>query len=206
MSTPVDLSNREELIRAASTSLNSKVVSQHASLLAPLAVDAVMTISNNGTTAADLRNIRVVKKHAGTIDDTKLINGLLLNQGAETGANGPTRVEKAKIAIIQFQLSPPKTDVENNVIVQDYAAMDRILKEERSYLLQLIKKIKVRYSSRNRPHHSQGKAEKDETERKDFAQASRVRIGVHSLSAFFRALRIAERKCGHRLSEKRLCC
>ncbi|KAJ8905661.1 hypothetical protein NDN08_002167 [Rhodosorus marinus] len=143
MSTPVDLENREELVRAASTSLNSKVVAQHASLLAPLSVDAVLSIAGDERQGADLRNIRVVKKLAGTVDETELIPGLLLNQTAESGASGPTRIEKAKIALIQFQLSPPKTDMENSVVVQDYAAMDRILKEERTYILQLVKKIKA---------------------------------------------------------------
>lgn len=63
--------------------------------------------------------------------------------GANKGAaGGPTRVEKAKIGLIQFHLSAPKTDMENNVVVSDYAAMDRILREERKYILNLVKKIK----------------------------------------------------------------
>merc|ERR1719379_3180591 len=37
MSVPVDLGDREQLIKAASTSLNSKVISNNSSLLAPLA-------------------------------------------------------------------------------------------------------------------------------------------------------------------------
>lgn len=39
---PVDLADRAELAKAASTSLQSKVVSQHAALLAPMAVDCVL--------------------------------------------------------------------------------------------------------------------------------------------------------------------
>lgn len=31
--------------------------------------------------------------------------------------------------------------MENNVVVHDYAAMDRILKEERRYIINLVKKI-----------------------------------------------------------------
>jgi T-complex protein 1 subunit delta len=52
-----------------------------------------------------------VKKVGGTIDDTELVDGVLLHQNVITQAGGPTRIEKAKIAIIQFQLSPPKPDV-----------------------------------------------------------------------------------------------
>jgi len=46
---------------------------------------------------------------------------VVLNQNVVTAAGGPTRVEKAKIAIIQFQLSAPKPDVRNSksVIAED---------------------------------------------------------------------------------------
>ena len=47
----------------------------------------------------------------------------------------PTRVANAKIGLIQFCLSAPKTDMENSVVVSDYAAMDRLLREERKHVL-----------------------------------------------------------------------
>lgn len=34
--------------------------------------------------------------------------------------------------MLQFQVSPPKSDIENNVIISDYAQMDRILKASRN--------------------------------------------------------------------------
>jgi len=80
-----------------------KIVSQYSNLLAPIAVDAVTKvidpkIENN----VDLRDIRLVKKVGGTIDDTELCEGLILTQNAIKSAGGPTRVEKAKIALVQF--------------------------------------------------------------------------------------------------------
>jgi T-complex protein 1 subunit delta len=59
----------------------------------------------------DLQDVRVVKKIGGTIEDTELVEGVVLNQNVVVSAGGPTRMEKAKIAIIQFQLSAPKPDV-----------------------------------------------------------------------------------------------
>merc|ERR1712079_79504 len=44
MSTPVDLSDKESLLKASNTSLNSKVVSQNSAELSPIAVDAVLKI------------------------------------------------------------------------------------------------------------------------------------------------------------------
>ena len=143
ISTMVELSDREALLKSATTSLNSKVVSQYSSLLAPIAVDAVMqVIDPSVATNCDLTDIRVVSKVGGTIDDTELVNGLVLTQNVLKAAGGPAKMEKAKIALVQFQLSPPKPDMENQIVVNDYRQMDKILKEERQYILDICKKVK----------------------------------------------------------------
>jgi T-complex protein 1 subunit delta len=81
-------------------------------------------------------------KLGGTVDDSELIDGLcFVNNKVSHFAGGPTRVENAKIGVVQFTLSAPKTDLENNVVVSDYTAMDRILKEERKYIVNLVKNI-----------------------------------------------------------------
>lgn len=142
MSIPIRLNDRATLEKAASTSLSSKIVSQEPKL-APMAVEAVMrTINPNNATNVDLRNIRILKKPGGVIDDSEMVDGLVLSQQVAKSAGGPTRIEKAKIGLIQFQLSPPKPDMENQIVVNDYRQMDKILKEERTYLLNMAKKIK----------------------------------------------------------------
>ena len=50
---------------------------------------------------------------SGTVEDTELVEGLVLDLKASHAAGGVTRVEKAKIGLIQFCISPPKTDVSN---------------------------------------------------------------------------------------------
>lgn len=131
------------LVRAAVTSLSSKIVNQFSSRLGPLAVDCVLKLAGGQTGVnVDLNNIRLIKKIGGTIDDTVLVDGVVLTQTSVKLANGPIRMEKAKIGLIQFQISPPKPDTQNNIIVNDYRQMDKILKEERAYLLNICKKIK----------------------------------------------------------------
>ena len=66
---------------------------------------------------------------------------MFVNKKASHFAGGPTRIENAKIGLVQFPLSAPKTDLESNVVVHDYTAMDRLLKEEKRYILDLVKKI-----------------------------------------------------------------
>lgn len=52
----------------------------------------------------------MISKLGGTVEDTELIDGLVFTQRA-ANINGPKRIEKAKIGLIQFCISPPKTDV-----------------------------------------------------------------------------------------------
>lgn len=51
----------------------------------------------------------------GTIDDCELVEGLVLTQ--RVANSGVSRVEKAKIGLIQFCLSPPKTDVSHKGVL-----------------------------------------------------------------------------------------
>lgn len=143
MSQPVDLNNRDILIQNCVTCLSSKVVSQNSDILAPMAVDAVIKIIDKEVdTNVDLHNIKVSMKLGGTVDDSELIDGLVFcNNKVSHYAGGPQRIENAKIGLLQFCLSAPKTDLENNVVVNDYTAMDRILKEEKKYIINLVKKI-----------------------------------------------------------------
>lgn len=112
MSVPISLNDTTALLQAATTSLSSKIVSQHSGLLAPMAVNAVTkTIDLKTADNVDLRNIKVIKKVGGTIEDSEMVDGLVLTQPVLKNGGGPIRMEKARIGLIQFQLSPPKPDV-----------------------------------------------------------------------------------------------
>mmetsp|Transcript_27153 Transcript_27153/g.85451 ORF Transcript_27153/g.85451 Transcript_27153/m.85451 type:complete len:491 (-) Transcript_27153:687-2159(-) len=143
MSKPIDLMDRDALLDNVNTCLSSKVIRENTEVISPLCVEAIhRVIDVQRSTNVDLNDIKLVKQIGGTIDDTELVDGLVFEKGAKKGAGGPSSFQDAKIGLIQFHLSAPKTDMENNVVVNDYAAMDRILREERKYILQLCKKIK----------------------------------------------------------------
>jgi len=141
ISVPVTLEDREQLIKCAATSLNSKVVSQYSDTIAPMVVDAVLKVRQGDN--CDLRDIKIIKKLEGTIEDTELVDGVVFDRNvSHTVSGSAASVTGAKIALVQFCLSPPKTDLDNQVIVSDYAQMDRVLREERQYILGICKKIK----------------------------------------------------------------
>jgi len=139
----VDLSNEDYLTQCVKTALASKIISQNSTEIAPIAIRAVKKIADFRTaTNVDLNDIRIVKKLGGTLDDIELVEGLIFpNNRPSQSAGGPTKIVNPKIAVLQFCLSSPKTDIDNNITVSDYAQIDRILKEERKYILELVKKI-----------------------------------------------------------------
>lgn len=143
LSIPVDITNRETLIQCVTTALSSKVVSANTELLSPMAVDAVLKIiDTKNATNVDLKDIKIVKKVGGTLDDTELVEGIVFDKCKPSSASGgPSKIENARIAVVQFQISTPKTDIENSVIVKDYQAMDRIMREERKIIAEMVKKI-----------------------------------------------------------------
>merc|ERR1712005_17957 len=102
-----------------------------------------MKVTVPGSTQCDLEDIKVIKCFGGTVDDSEMVDGIVFPRKAAHFAGVPIRCENAKIGLIQFCISPPKTDMESNVVVSDYAAMDRILREEKQYILKICKKIKA---------------------------------------------------------------
>lgn len=144
MSQKLDITDRDMVIKAAVTSLSSKVVSQNSAVLAPMAVDSVRAImTSDDATNVDLADVKVISALGGTTDDTEMIrNGTIFKQSASGSAGGPSKMKDAKVALIQFQLSAPKTDTEMQVAIKDYTAIDRAIKQERQYVLQLCKKIR----------------------------------------------------------------
>ena len=106
-------------------------------------MDAIKSICNiNTATNVDLNNIKVYQKLGGTMDDIQLFKGIVFpTKGPINAPGAPTKVLNPKIAVLQFCISSPKTNMENNVVVSDYAQIDQILKEERQYIMKIVKQI-----------------------------------------------------------------
>jgi len=48
---------------------------------------------------------------SATVEESELVEGAIFDQKTIGAAGAPNRIEKAKIGLIQFQISAPKTDV-----------------------------------------------------------------------------------------------
>jgi thermosome len=138
-------SKDEELLkRIATTAMTGKSVGGQKEFLADIAVKAVKAIAEerNGGYVVDVDNIKVEKKMGGSIADTSVIQGIVLDK-ERVHPRMPKQVKSAKIALLNMALEVKKTEVEAKIQIRDPAAMQRFLDEEESSLKNMVEKIKA---------------------------------------------------------------
>jgi len=134
--------DRESLIKIAKTSMQSKLVSENSVPLSKLVVDAILKIveKDGDIYSVDLDNLKVEKKAGGSIDDTVLINGIVLDK--EIVHSGmPTKIEKSKIALVNAALEVEKTEMSAEIRISDPTQMEQFLEEENRMLKSMVDKI-----------------------------------------------------------------
>ena len=134
--------DRESLIKIAKTSMQSKLVSEDSVPLSKLVVDAILKIVeiDGDVHSVDLDNLKVEKKAGGSIDDTVLINGIVLDK--EIVHSGmPTKIEKSKIALVNAALEVEKTEMSAEIRISDPTQMEQFLEEENRMLKSMVDKL-----------------------------------------------------------------
>jgi archaeal chaperonin len=141
----VKTDDKDLLAKIANTSMYSKLVSEDSPVLSKIVVDATQLVADlNEKTKSlkvDLDNIKVEKKAGGSIHDTSLIKGIVLDK--EVVHSGmPKRIEKAKIALINSPLEIEKTEMSAEIRISDPQQMQMFLEEENNMLKAMVDKIK----------------------------------------------------------------
>jgi thermosome len=138
----VSPSEREVLLKVAKTSMESKLVSEDSDMLSKLVVDAILQVveKEEAGNKVDLDNIKVEKKAGGSIRNTKLIKGIVLDK--EVVHSGmPSKIEKAKIALLNSPLEIEKTEMSAEIRITDPTQMQMFLEEENRMLKSMVDKI-----------------------------------------------------------------
>lgn len=148
------------------------MVSVNSEHLSALAVDAVLAVmeavpSPSSTAAtsssssslsrdvqynADLSRIKIIKQLGVPVEESRLVRGLalpykVLHTSVKKEASGkqvasPSRMENAKIAVLQFCISPPKPNMDSNITVTDAAQIADAVREERKHIVGIVKQLK----------------------------------------------------------------
>ena len=142
ISKKVQSNDKETLLKIAATSMESKLISEDSDILSKIVVDAILKITEtkNQKSTVDLDNIKVEKKAGGSITDTALIKGIVLDK--EIVHSGmPTKIQQAKIALINTALEVEKTEMSAEIRINDPTQMQMFLEEENRMLKAMVDKL-----------------------------------------------------------------
>ncbi|MDI9619876.1 MAG: thermosome subunit beta [Candidatus Nezhaarchaeota archaeon] len=143
VSLPVSLKDDKILKLIAETSMHAKVVSSVRDYLSNLTVEAIKQIveERDGKLVADVDQVQLVKKQGGSILDTKLVQGVIVDKEVvHTGM--PRRVENAKIALLDCPMEVEKTEIDAEIRISDPSQMKAFIEEEEKILKDMVEKIK----------------------------------------------------------------
>ncbi len=142
ISKKVQSNDKETLLKIAATSMESKLISEDSDILSKIVVDAILKITETKKekSTVDLDNIKVEKKAGGSITDTTLVKGIVLDK--EIVHSGmPTKIQKAKIALINTALEIEKTEMSAEIRINDPTQMQMFLEEENRMLKTMVDKL-----------------------------------------------------------------
>jgi len=139
---PVELDDRETLLKLASTSMRSKTVSNDREHLAEVVVDAVKQIveKRGSETIADVDNIQIVKKEGKSLKETEMIKGIIVDK--EVVHDGmPKKLKNAKIALLNAAMEIEKTEIDAEIRIKTPDGVKAFLDQETEMLKKMVDQV-----------------------------------------------------------------
>lgn len=132
------------LMEVAKTALTGKSAGAVKSFMADICVRAVNAVGiiEDEERIVDLSDIKVEKRQGGSIKDSTLIDGILLDK-ERVHAGMPRSISDAKIALINSAIEVKKTEVDAKIQITDPNQLALFLEEEENYIRGLVEKIQA---------------------------------------------------------------
>merc|ERR1712238_7190 len=143
ISEEVDFSkdNLQPLLTTAKTTLSSKILQPHKEKMAQIAVQAILDVADLDRHDVNFDMIRMEGKTGGSLEDTQLVNGLVLDKEF-SHPQMPIVVKDAKLCILTCPLEPPKPKTKHKLQIDSVEAYEELYKQEQEYFRDMIQKIK----------------------------------------------------------------
>ena len=142
MATDVPFDDDKTLKAVAETSMASKIVSGEKTALSEILVKAVKAVAEDkdGEMFADIDNIQIQKKKGGSLTDTKLIDGIILDKEF-VHADMPKKIEGVKILLLDKGLELSKTEIDAKINITSPDQIQAFLDNEHDMLKEMSDKI-----------------------------------------------------------------
>ena len=130
------------LMEVAKTALTGKSAGAVKSFMADICVRSVNAVGiiDGDQRIVDLADIKVEKRQGGSIKDSTLIDGIILDK-ERVHAGMPRSVKGAKIALVNSAIEVKKTEVDAKIQITDPNQLSKFLEEEENYIKGLVEKI-----------------------------------------------------------------
>jgi thermosome len=138
---PVTLKDEDLLKKFAITAMTGKGAEAVSEKLADLSVKSVKAVVDESG-KVDVDDIKVEKKVGGTIGDSELIQGLVIDK-ERIHPNMPKAVKKAKIALLDCPLEIEKTEIDAKIEITSPDQLQSFLDQEEKMLKGMVDKIKA---------------------------------------------------------------
>jgi len=137
---PNDTEVLSNVAKTAMTGKNAEVVKD---LLADLSVNAVQAVAekDGSSYSVDMDNIQVEKKTGGSITDTELHEGIILDK-ERVHPSMPRSIKGAKIALVNAAMEIKKTEVDAKIQITDPTQLQNFLNEEEKMLHAMVDSVK----------------------------------------------------------------
>lgn len=143
ISIPIDIHNDEEMLALIKTSIGTKFVVRWSDLMCKLALQAVRVVAqdDNGMKTVDIkRYARVEKVPGGEIEDSRVLNGVMLNKDI-THPNMRRRIKNPRIILLDCPLEYKKGESQTNMEFSKEGDWERAQDIEEEQVKALVNKI-----------------------------------------------------------------
>ncbi len=140
---PVSKDDIETLKKVAKAALSSKLAGLFADKIAQIVVDAVrkVTYEVDGKLIVDLDAIKIEKKVGGGVEDTQLIDGVVIDK-ERVHPGMPKVVRNAKIALLNVALEVKEPEVDARIQITSPEQLEAFLRKEEEMLKKMVEKLK----------------------------------------------------------------
>ena len=130
------------LNKVAKTSMQTKLVRKDSDQLADIIVKAVLAVAEKEgeNYNVDIDDIKVEKKAGGSIKDSVIIQGIVLDKEIVHGGM-PRKITEAKIALINKALEISKTETDAKINISNPQQLKSFLDEENRMLKNMVDKV-----------------------------------------------------------------
>ncbi len=141
---PIKRDDLETLKKVAATAMHGKISETVKDYFAELAAKACMMVAEErepGRWFVDLDNIQIVKKYGGSLLDTQLIQGIVVDKEVVHAAM-PRRVVNAKIALLDCPLEVEKPEIDAEIRITSPEQIRAFIEEEENILRKYVEKLR----------------------------------------------------------------